>query len=70
MLGGNAIMYSNRADSDGHSCNESLSVETDEQLMYLRPLGMWQLGRERDAKLSQEGGAELFWGIFIEPLQQ
>ena len=67
--GGSAITYSNRAESDGSSFNESLSVEADEQTMYLRPLGMWHLGRERDAKLSQEGGAELFWGIFIEPLQ-
>lgn len=70
MFGGTGITYSDNADSDGRSFNESVSVEADEQTLYLRPLGMWHLGRDRDAKLSQEGGAELFWGIFIEPLQR
>ena len=70
MFGGASITYSNNAENDGHSFNESVSVAADEQTMYLRPMGMWRLGQERDRKLSQEGAAELFWEIFVEPLQR
>ena len=70
LSGGTGIMYSNRADSDGRSFNESVSVEADEHTLYLRPLGMRTFGGERNAKLSQEGGAEMFWEMFIEPLQR
>lgn len=70
MFGGTGITYSNHADSDGRSYNESLSIEADEHTLYLSPLGMRTLGGERNAKLSQEGGAEMFWEMFIEPLQR
>ena len=65
------ILYSNEENARDGSCNESLSVEADGQALHLKPLGMSQMysSNRRDAKLSMEGGAELFWGILIEPLQ-
>jgi hypothetical protein len=71
MLGG-TIVYSNNENDTGNSCNESLSVEADDQTLYLKAMGMSMMfsGRNRDEKLSMEGGAELFWSMLIEPLQR
>jgi len=68
MLGD--ILYSSTENARGDSCNESLSVEDDAQTLYLRPMGMSSMMCGGDTKkLSLEGGAELFWGLLIEPLQ-
>jgi hypothetical protein len=58
--------------SGSNSYNESLTVEADDQAMYLRSMGMQAMGGRRgDAdKLSQEGAAELYWSMLINPLQQ
>lgn len=54
-----------------NSLNESLSVVETEQALFLRPMmGMRFQGGERDPHLTQEGGAEFYWGMFIEPLQR
>lgn len=66
---GHGINYVQGHASDSNALNESMSVEADDQTMYLRPTGMAHLGGERDPKLSQEGGAEYFWDILIRPLQ-
>ena len=66
------ITYSNSGDADATSYNESLSVEADDQALFLRPMGMSmmrQSGRD-EGKLTLEGGAELYWALFIEPLQR
>ncbi|SFQ05270.1 toll/interleukin-1 receptor domain-containing protein [Variovorax sp. 770b2] len=63
-----SIAFSFNASSRGNSMNESLTVDADTQIMYLRSMGMFS-GGDRAEKLSQEGGAELFWGMFIERLQ-
>ena len=69
--GGNGIGYSSREDGETNAFNESLSVENDEQSLFLRPLGMSMQGvmPGNDAKLTQEGAAELFWAIFMRPIQ-
>lgn len=67
---GGGINYLQGHSSDSNSLNESLSVQADEQIMFLRPTGMAFMGGERDPKLSLEGGAEFFWGMLIRPLQQ
>lgn len=67
---GGGINYLQGHSSDSNSLNESLSVQADDQAMYLRPTGMAFMGGERDPKLSLEGGAEFFWGMLIRPLQQ
>lgn len=67
---GGGINYIQGHSSDSNSLNESLSIQADDQAMYLRPMGMAFMGGERDPKLSLEGGAEFFWDMLIRPLQQ
>jgi len=66
---GRGICYSNKAGITGSGYNEMLSVEHDTQHLYLKPMGMWSMGGDRDAQLSAEGAAEYFWSMLIEPLQ-
>ncbi|MAU18932.1 MAG: hypothetical protein CMH13_00145 [Martelella sp.] len=67
---GRGISYSINDNGSDNSCNEKLSVETDDQNLYLKPLmGLAFQSRRQNAKLSMEGAAELFWSILIEPLQ-
>jgi hypothetical protein len=67
---GRGISYSNSVGGTGDSYNEMLSVEHDEQHLYLKPMGMWMMGGDRDEQLSHEGAAEYFWSMLMEPLQQ
>ncbi|HKZ10087.1 MAG TPA: hypothetical protein VJL61_05190 [Rhodanobacteraceae bacterium] len=67
---GRGISYSNAVGGSGNSYNEMLTVEHDEQHLYLKAMGMWMMGSERNAQLSAEGAAEYFWFMLIEPLQQ
>lgn len=54
-----------------NSFNENLTVEVGEQAMLLRPLGMQSHRVPNGAgHLSQEGAAEYYGGLFVEPLQQ
>lgn len=73
FLGGDAwsqgINYVQGEATGSNSMNESLSVEADDQALYLTSMGMSSLGRDRGQKLTQEGAAELLWGILIGPLQ-
>ncbi|MBO1014732.1 toll/interleukin-1 receptor domain-containing protein [Achromobacter sp. SD115] len=64
----NGIVYSSDPAARGSSYNEMVSVESDEHAMFLRPMGMANFS-ERN-KLTQEGAAELFWGMLIRPMQQ
>jgi len=62
------ITYSNSTSSRGNSFNEELSVENDDQTLFLKPLGISFQGTA-NAKLSAEQGAEHFWEMLIGPLQ-
>lgn len=65
------IAYSNNDSASTSSFNESLSVENDDQAIFLKALGMSMLRRDEEkTKLTPEGGAELYWNMFIEPLQR
>lgn len=64
----NGILYSH-GNSMGNSFNESLSVESDNHILFLKPIGISGAG-DRDAKLTMEGAAELYWELLIEPLQR
>lgn len=66
---GNGINYVQGETTDGNTMNESLSVEADDQVLYLKSFGMTSFGQDRNQKLSQAGAAELYWGLFIGPLQ-
>ena len=68
MLG--AINYLQGETTSSNSSNESLSVDADDQMLFLTSMGMSSFGREREQKLTQEGAAELLWGLVIHPLQQ
>jgi TIR domain len=48
--------------------NEAVYVKADDQTLYFEALGMQSYGREKE-KLTFQGAAELFWDIFIRPLQ-
>jgi hypothetical protein len=67
MLSGITFSYNDSADN---GYNESLSVEHDDQTVYLKALGMNVRGQEKQGKLSLEGAAEVYWELFIEPLQR
>lgn len=60
------IGYSNRDDAQDNSFNEALSVEADDQSMFLKGLMTNWSGREE--KLTYEGAAEKLWQLFIERL--
>lgn len=67
---GNGINYVHGETTGSNSINETLSVDADDQMLYLTTMGMAMLGRDRERKLSQEGAAELLWDLVIAPLQQ
>lgn len=66
-FGGIAYTASENAGTNGF--NENLTVEADEQALYLRSMGMAHFGQDRDQKLTFEGAAETYWQMFVEPLQ-
>ncbi|MFN0019476.1 MAG: toll/interleukin-1 receptor domain-containing protein [Pirellulaceae bacterium] len=64
------IAFSFEAQST-NSYNESLSVGADEQALFLKSQGMSRMtGGGGSEKLTQQGGAEIFWSLLIEPLQR
>ena len=66
-----SIVYSHSAASRGNNYNELLSVDADDQTLFLRSAGLARLfARDNDReKLSQQGAAELYWALFIDRLQ-
>lgn len=64
------LTYADGDNASANSCNESLSVQKDDQKLFLRPLGMSHLGRgNRNDALSKEGAAEYLWSLLIRPIQ-
>jgi hypothetical protein len=69
---GAGITYSQDASrADGNSFNERVSVEADDQSLFLRSMGMASMfsGHNEPGKLSQEGAAEVFWDMLMVPLR-
>ncbi|NID05875.1 toll/interleukin-1 receptor domain-containing protein [Luteibacter jiangsuensis] len=66
---GGGIYYAQGENRGNNSYNESLSVDADDQTLFLRSLGMSSMGHGHVQKLSLEGAAELFWSLLIGPLQ-
>lgn len=66
---GSGIYYSHGDSFSGGSYNEALTVDTDDQSLYLKTFGM-AFHTRQDQKLSQEGGAETLWSLLIAPLQR
>jgi hypothetical protein len=63
---GRGINYAQGEITASNTMNESLTVEADDQTLYLTSIGF---GGNRDQKLSQEGAAEHLWSHLIRPLQ-
>lgn len=71
-LGGRsqAVSFSFNANSAKGSFNEMVTVDSDSQSMYFKPLGMQHFHAQQNAQLSEQGASEYFWGMFIERLQR
>jgi hypothetical protein len=67
-IGSESIQYSMTDEPRHGGMNEAIYVKTDDEAIYFEPLGMQTYGRGKE-KLTCEGAAELFWNIFIRPLQ-
>ena len=65
--GGIACSFGRSFVENDNSMNESLSVHDDGYTMFLKPIGFQGRG---DEKLTFEGAAEFYWGLFIQPLQR
>jgi hypothetical protein len=65
----NSIAYSVSKRGDDSSMNESLSVDDDGYMLFLRPMGTF-IRDPSEQKLTYEGGAECYWNKLIEPLQR
>jgi hypothetical protein len=66
---GNDIVYANSEEARDNGYNESLSVDKDDQKLFLKPLGMASFGADRPQKLSHDGAAEYYWSLFMNHLQ-
>jgi hypothetical protein len=67
-IGNEGIEYSMTDEPQHHGMNEAVYVKHDNHSLYFEALGMQSYGARRE-KLTMEGAAELFWAIFIRPLQ-
>lgn len=67
-MGSESIEYSMTDESRHGGMNEAVLVKTDDQMIYFEALGMQSFGNSKE-KLTFQGAAELFWEIFIRPLQ-
>jgi hypothetical protein len=69
VMSSGGIQYSMTDEPTRGGMNESVSAEADDQTLYFRALGMQSYGRDKE-KLTMQGAAELFWDLFIRPLQE
>lgn len=66
---GGDIRYANSDKGPGNSFNESLSIKDDGYSHFLEPLGMGLSVRNHEKKMTEQGGAEYFWSMFMHSLQ-
>jgi hypothetical protein len=67
---GRGISFSYNDQASDNSSNENMSVDADEQGLYLKALGTAHMGSGGNRHLTFEGGAEYYWSLMIEPLQR
>lgn len=63
------ISYSHDDSDQGNSYNEAVTVEVNEQCMFMTATFMSGFLRDTPEQLSEEGAAEHFWGLLIETLR-
>jgi hypothetical protein len=67
-ISSNGIEYSMTDEPRYGGMNEAVYVKADDQSLYFEPIGMQSYGQKHE-KLTFQGAAELFWNLFIQPLQ-
>ena len=67
-IGSEATTYSMTDEPRRSGMNEAVYVKADDETLYFEALGMQSYGNEKE-KLSFQGVAELFWEIFMRPVQ-
>lgn len=67
---GDGINYVQGETTGSSTTNETLTVDADDQAIFLRSFGMASFGSDRERKLSPQGAAEYFWELLIGPLQR
>jgi hypothetical protein len=67
---GHGVAYSHDVGRAGNSYNEMITVDGDDQHLFLKMSGLSMMGSNRDQQLSYEGAAEHYWAMLIAPLQQ
>ncbi|MEM9840189.1 MAG: hypothetical protein AAF830_13670 [Pseudomonadota bacterium] len=64
------ITYGGNEGMSSNSMNEWLAVEHDDLSAYLRAGGMSSVfGGSREVKLTQQGAAEMFWDLMLDPVR-
>ena len=66
---GSGITYSSSDQARDNSFNESLSVENDDQTLFLTAMGMGVFANQAGSHLTPEGAAEYYWSMLMQPLQ-
>lgn len=66
---GPGIYYRRGESLQTNSWNEMLTVNADDQSLYISSTGMSSFGQQ-GRKLSQEGAAEMLWELMLAPLQR
>ncbi|MGC0809817.1 toll/interleukin-1 receptor domain-containing protein [Pantoea agglomerans] len=66
------ISYTNDESAPENTMQESLSVNYDDQSLFLEPMGMGMVygGAQRKTKLSFNGASEYLWSLLISSLQR
>lgn len=67
-MGSESIEYSMTDEPRHGGMNEAVMVRADEEAIYFEALGMQSYGNSKE-RLTFQGAAELFWELFIRPLQ-
>ena len=69
-LSGKEITYAQGDDLNFGGWNEMVTVDHDEQKLFLKPMGMPHHSfAQSDSVLSHEGAAEYYWALMIQPIQ-
>ena len=70
LSGNDGITYVQGDDVNFGGWNELITVEHDEQKLFMQPMGMpYHSFVKSDSVLSHEGAAEYFWALLIQPIQ-
>ena len=67
-MGSESIEYSMTDEPRHGGMNEAVMVRADDETIYFEALGMQSYGNSKE-RLTFQGAAELFWEMFIRPIQ-